>query len=157
RIARLVRDGAIVVGPKPARSPSLTGYPECDAAVRRLADEVWGEGPDDVRGNVGHRYGRGRVVFGQRLSLGAILANIQAKRDLDFTTPSAGARLSYIHRHAGDADIYFVSNQNYRSGEAACTFRVAGKVPEFWHPDTGAVETAPVYEEKAGQVTVPIH
>jgi hypothetical protein len=42
-------------------------------------------------------------------------------------------------------DIYFVSNQRRQSDSAECTFRVSGKIPELWHPDTGAIETAPVW------------
>ncbi len=45
-LARKVRDlvqaGAVVIGPKPQKSPSLSGYPACDAEVGRIADEVWG-------------------------------------------------------------------------------------------------------------------
>jgi hypothetical protein len=33
---------------------------------------------------------------------------------------------------------------------------VSGKVPELWHPDTGAIERAPVYSEKDGVTTVPL-
>src|SRR5207245_1344613 len=39
----LVRAGATVVGPKPIQSPSLAGYPACDAEVQRAAGEVWGD------------------------------------------------------------------------------------------------------------------
>src|SRR5260370_13336093 len=42
RIRELVRAGATVVGPRPQHSPSLAGYPQCDAQVKNLADELWG-------------------------------------------------------------------------------------------------------------------
>ena len=53
-------------------------------------------------------------------------------------------------------DIYFVSNQRDFSAEAECTFRVSGKTPELWHPDSGRIEKAAVYAEKDGRTTVPL-
>ena len=32
-----------MVGPRPLRSPSLADYPQCDAEVQRLADELWAD------------------------------------------------------------------------------------------------------------------
>ena len=44
KLSQLVKAGATVVGPKPDHSPSLTGYPACDAEVKKLADELWPNG-----------------------------------------------------------------------------------------------------------------
>jgi len=63
----------------------------------------------------------------------------------------------YIHRLDGDADIYFVSNQQPNGCLASCTFRVSGKVPELWHPDTGKMETVALYTTADGRTTLPIH
>jgi len=43
RIRDLVEAGASVVGYPPAKSPSLSGYPECDQEVQSLARELWGD------------------------------------------------------------------------------------------------------------------
>ncbi|MBI4998064.1 MAG: polymer-forming cytoskeletal protein, partial [Rhodocyclales bacterium] len=37
-----IHDGATVVGAPPVRSPSLSGYPQCDQEVKKLAAELWG-------------------------------------------------------------------------------------------------------------------
>ena len=63
--------------------------------------------------------------------------------------PSA-THLAYTHRVAGASDIYFISNQRRRFDSAECTFRVSGKVPELWHPDTGVIERAPVWSAQTG-------
>ncbi|MGH9599433.1 MAG: glycosyl hydrolase, partial [Terracidiphilus sp.] len=44
KIQTLVDAGAIVTGPRPQKSPSLSGYPHCDHEVQRLAEELWGSG-----------------------------------------------------------------------------------------------------------------
>ena len=49
KVRELVEAGATVIGPKPRKSPSLSGYPECDAEVKRLADELWGNCDGETR------------------------------------------------------------------------------------------------------------
>jgi hypothetical protein len=44
KVKELVKAGATVVGPPPLKSPSLSGYPGCDAEVKKLAAEMWGSG-----------------------------------------------------------------------------------------------------------------
>jgi len=61
KVRDLVSAGATVIGPRPRKSPSLTGYPECDAEVERLAAEVWGD-CDGVKVTE-HAFGLGRVVW----------------------------------------------------------------------------------------------
>jgi hypothetical protein len=152
KVRELVHDGATVVGPKPTQSPSLTDAPRADAEVRGFAEEVWGD--CDGKKVLEHPYGRGRVVWGKKLE--DVLAQLHAPPDFQYGNTARDARLAYIHRVAGNADLYFVSNQRYRSEQVDCTFRVSGKAPELWHPDTGAREAAPLYQEKDGRVTVPI-
>ena len=61
KVRDLVAAGATVIGPRPRKSPSLAGYPECDAEVERLASEVWGD-CDGVK-ITEHAFGQGRVVW----------------------------------------------------------------------------------------------
>jgi len=42
KIKELAEAGATVIGPRPARSPSLNNYPQCDADVRGLANDIFG-------------------------------------------------------------------------------------------------------------------
>ena len=58
--------------------------------------------------------------------------------------------LRYIHRHIGDTDVYFVANGTTQSFQATCSFRVTGKQPELWHPETGTIADVPFYEEHNG-------
>ncbi len=46
KIKELVAAGATVIGPPPRKSPSLAGYPDCDAEVKKLAGELWTERKD---------------------------------------------------------------------------------------------------------------
>jgi hypothetical protein len=156
KVRDLVSGGATVVGPRPEKSPSLSGYPGCDEEVRRIAGEVWGD--CDGRRVTARAYGKGRVVWGRplvqvltQMGVGPDFAAVaEGGRDL------APPRLATIHRTAGDAEIYFVSNQRYQSAVVLGSFRVAGKAPELWRPDTGRMELAPVYREQGGRTMVPL-
>jgi hypothetical protein len=56
---------------------------------------------------------------------------------------------------AGDADIYYVANRTDRPQVMEARFRVSGKHPEIWHPDTGEIEPAS-YTVADGRTTVPL-
>ncbi|MCL4193564.1 MAG: hypothetical protein KJZ87_17640, partial [Thermoguttaceae bacterium] len=145
KIGELVKAGATVVGPRPLRSPSLSGHPQCDREVERLAAAIWGDGPDNEAGE--HRFGQGRVVWG--LAPERVLAQAGVKPD--FTSRQ---RLRFIHRAAGETDIYFVSNPQPHELTSVATFRVSGKQPELWWPDTGRMERAAMYREQDGRTSV---
>jgi hypothetical protein len=67
KIRDLVKAGATVVGTPPLESPSLSGYPECDAEVQKLAKDLWGslEAPQTV---TKRSYGKGVVHWGGEFS-----------------------------------------------------------------------------------------
>jgi (4-O-methyl)-D-glucuronate---lignin esterase len=153
RIRDLVEQGAVVVGPKPTRSPSLADYPGGDAAVRKLADQVWGN--CDGQTVKEHAFGRGRVIWGKDVA--EVLTELGIRPDCEFAATATKPKMAWIHRVVDGTDVYFVSNQKPVSQDVQCTFRVSGKRPEFWHPDTGRIEPAAVWSEKNGRTTVPFH
>ena len=134
RLDELVRAGATVSGPPPLKAPGLSGYPQCDAEVRDLAAALWGTGkivrdksPDQV------------------LAAQGVGPDFTADRMLDF-----------IHRRIGKADVYFVANTSSHSVNPTCTFRVTGKQPQLWHPDTGQIEPVAAYTPLAGATRIPL-
>jgi len=67
KIRDLVKAGATVVGAPPVASPSLSGYPECDAEVKEIAQELWGA--TDIPANLTKRpYGKGFIYWGGGLT-----------------------------------------------------------------------------------------
>jgi hypothetical protein len=157
KIKRLVEAGATVVGPRPIKSPSLTDYPRCDAEVEQQARELWG--PCDGRTVKEHAVGKGKVVWGKRLE--DILAELGGQPDFQQLTANPGFPLRYIHRQLDDAEVYFVANPNSETADvqgfvAECSFRVAGKQPEVWHPDTGQIERPALWREKNRRTTLPL-
>jgi hypothetical protein len=134
KIKELADAGAKIVGPAPNRSPSLTGYPQCDAEVKKLAAEMWANG---------------KIVTHK--SPEQVLAEMGVPPDF-----KSKARLNYIHRVAGDTDIYFVANPQPRPVKTVAEFRSPGRQPEFWRPETGLTERAAVFHERDGVVHVAL-
>jgi hypothetical protein len=146
KIATLAQAGATIYGQKPAHSPSLTGYPNLEEPLTKLANEMWG--PCDGKNVTEHSYGKGRVVWGEPLEKALEVPP-------DFTYGQGD--LLFIHRRDEPADIYFISNQEQKPVTTECAFRVTGKIPELWHPDTGKHEAIALYSTGMGQTTLPIH
>ncbi len=132
KIEQLVKAGATVVGPKPNRSNGLTDYPARDRKVQQLADLLWGD--CDGQTTVEHRYGEGRVIWGRPLR--GILRQRGVEPDSQFWSDRDDSQFDFIHRHTGAADIYFVRNMTSRAESVTATFRVSGKAPELWLPDS---------------------
>ncbi|MGE5296376.1 MAG: glycosyl hydrolase, partial [Solirubrobacterales bacterium] len=147
KVKELVESGATVLGPKPSASPSLSGYPQCDEEVRRLAAELWGD--TDGQNVLEHRLGKGRVIWSSLPEKVLAESGVPA----DFTT---GQPLRFIHRSAADAEIYFVANLQPHEFTTTCSFRVTGRVPELWRPDSGRMERAAMWEEKDGRTHVVV-
>jgi hypothetical protein len=152
-LRKLVRAGATVVGPRPQHSPSLEDYPKCDKQVASMAEELWGS--CDGKTVLEHQFGKGHVLWGEPLA--DVFESRNLKPDFEFQGASAGTQLTYAHRVDGSTEIYFISNQRRQSDSAECTFRVDGKMPELWHPDTGVIEAAPVWYAKEGRTTLSLN
>jgi hypothetical protein len=156
KLRALVADGATVLGPRPERSPSLVGYPQADAELKTIADELWGD--TDGVSRTKHAFEKGIVVWG--LSPAEVLTGLRVPKDVEYSR-ALDAPISWAHRHAAEkdilfSDIYFVANRSDKPQEIEMRFRAHGQEPEIWHPDTGATEGA-AYTTMDDRTTVPLH
>jgi len=152
KIRDLVSEGAIVIAPRPVRSPSLTGYPASDDEVRAIANDVWGA--IDGKSITENHYGKGKIYWGKPVT--EVLAGAKTPLDFEYNRPEFDTNLVWIHRRSADADFYFVANQKERAEDVKTSFRVDGKEAELWHPDTGMTEPAE-YKIENGRTIVPLH
>jgi len=132
KIHSLVENGATVVGPRPLVSPSLKGYPEVDLEIQSLATVLWGD--LDGFSRVRRMVGKGRVIWG--LPLFEVLTSLYIPKDVDYSRP-LDMDIFWIHRRTEDAEFYFIVNSSDRIQDIDIRFRVSGKAPELWFPDTG--------------------
>jgi hypothetical protein len=59
--------------------------------------------------------------------------------------------LRFVHRQTRDADIFFAVNRATWPVDTPVTFRIKDRMPEFWDPDTGTIESAPFQETSDGR------
>jgi len=153
KVKELVEAGATVIGPKPTELTSLSGYPQCDAELNTLAEELWGKLPVPLSGKR-RNVGQGRVISGQTAR--AVLLGDGVKSDFEFSGGDGLTSLDYIHRRDGEAEIYFVCNSSNRFETVSCTFRVTGKQPELWDPVSGKTRPAAIWSQSEGRTVVPL-
>ncbi len=147
KIKELVEAGATVIGTPPQQSPGLSGYPDCDAEVRRFAAELWGE--DRATSGQERRVGQGRVYRATEPE--KVLRESGVPEDSVFDQP-----MRSLHRALDGADVYFVANPAPRHVTVTGTFRVRGRIPELWWPESGRREPAPVFEERGDRTSVAL-
>ena len=152
RLRDLVHAGATIVGSRPRRSPSLADYPTADRKVEGIAQELWGDLDGSTRT---HRsVGGGRVIWGRPLE--AVLQEAGRPADVVVAADSGAPAIEWTHRRTADWDLYLLSNPSPAARRLEVTFRVSGRVPEIWHPDTGSTETLALWREEGGRTTLPL-
>ena len=134
KVNALALNGAVVVGLKPKKSPSLKTYPKCDETVEKMANKLWDTGL--IKENS--------------------IIDVLKKQTIpsDFSIEDGDREsIDFIHRKTEGADIYFVVNSKKESRELACRFRIIGKQPEFWNAETGEITNASVWKENDDATT----
>ena len=142
KLDQLIRAGAIVVARKPIGG---LGMASPDGAVAAYVDKLWGKARGEMR-NVG----RGRLYSG---SLAAALAAERLVPDIQMN----GAALLGLHREIGAGDFYYISNRTNQPAANTITFRVTGRVAEWWSPEDGSIRPLSYEQiEGATRVSVPL-
>ncbi len=147
RIRDMVLQGVSVLGEPPLATPGLADYPRADVKLKALVEELWGTGTEPVKER---KVGKGRVF-----------SNISPEEALnrigivpDFVSDK---KLRYIHRKINETDVYFISNGADSMVVANCTFRVTGKRPYWWNPETGQTKAISTYASTGeGILRIPV-
>lgn len=132
KLGELVKAGMYVAGAKPERSPSLIDNP---AEFITLANQIWSSPTVSIQ------------------SIEAALAKVGVEKDVDIT--GASSPILFVHRQTSNADLYWLDNRSDNTNQATISFRVTGKVPELWNPETGKLEKVS-YQIKDGRTIVPL-
>jgi hypothetical protein len=152
KIKKLVHSGATVAGVKPETSTGLYRYEKTDRKVKKIADELWGQGNAPV---VDKTYGKGRIVCGKSIS--EILADRNILPDMTYKSYRDGSSIDFTHRKVGDTEIYYLANLVEKADYLNVTFRVAGKTPSIWNPADGSVAHQPVYADDGERISMPLY
>ncbi len=149
KVKELIDGGATVFATsnRIVKTPGLTDYPQCDEEVKKLAEDLWEGGKLKV-------LPVGRPTddpFPHAAKVNRWLSEHGLPPDFHATK-----HLGYTHRMIGDTDVYFVANPSPQNVDVVAKFRVTGKKPELWWPDTGHTAAAIAYEDKDGVTSLPL-
>jgi hypothetical protein len=138
KLKEFVDAGLTVIGPRPETASGLSGFPESDAEVKRLADELWGSS---------------RVISGTTAR--DALNRLNVKPDFE-SEGSDNAEINFIHRRDADTDIYFIANRSTNAVALNCAFRISEKAPELWDAVSGGHHFAMAYTQSGGMTKIPL-
>lgn len=137
-LEKLVNNGAVIIGRKPERTTSLKNYPDGDAELKAIADQLWGG--CDGRNILSNKYGKGTVYWGKTVK--EVLKELNIPPDFEVRgIDNSDDQIDHIHRKTEIEDIYFISNSSEEEQEITCVFRVdKNRIPELWDAETGLVQ-----------------
>ncbi|WP_319590060.1 glycosyl hydrolase [uncultured Draconibacterium sp.] len=136
KLAKLANEGAVIVGSRPVQKAGMQGDEE---EFKQLVDEIWNTGKSTIRENE---------------SMEQVLSSLNLNPDFSYSADN-DLELLNVHRKVGNTDIYWVNNRSNDFESVKATFRVAGKKPEIWHPETGDKEDVS-YTIANGMTTVTL-
>jgi hypothetical protein len=163
KIESLVKDGAVIIGNPPLKSPGLENYPECDRQIAAKSGSMWGETP--APSQISERIvGKGKIYWGGAFSQIALPelypdygATASILREMGIPEDfKSDAPVRYTHQLIPSGEIYFVSNKTNAVVNDNCSFRVSKGSPELWNPMTGETRQLSDFETKKGQVQIPL-
>jgi alpha-L-rhamnosidase len=152
RAEEYLRNGGTLIGERPLRSQGIVP-PEDAQQFEAIADKLWSacEKSSDKHIEIGK--GQLFCMASARNALGAmgILPDMQQVGD------SKIAALDYVHRRAGEMEIYFIRNTLDKPIETAVLLRVRDKQPEIFDADSGDVEKSLLFSPTAdGRTMLPL-
>jgi hypothetical protein len=151
RLRDLVRDGMLLLSPRPAYSLGMRDLEKATQAFDAAVDDVWGDVPIPAEGR---GVGDGRVFSDVPVQHVLDAAGVQP--DVTCATGRVDGQVAWLHRSDTGRDIYFIANRQRRQEEAACSFRIAGRAPELWRAADGSITGAVVYAENDGRTVVDL-
>lgn len=149
KVAALVKQGATVVGPRPTAMSGFSPQSNDLAAFDALTKDLW---KDSAQGET--KIGDGRLVWGKTAR--EVMQAAGVGPDFEHAGVSDAGTIDWIHRTAGDTDIYYVTSRWPTAEKIEATFRVSGRQPELWDPVTGRTRDATAFRQKDGRTTVPL-
>lgn len=151
KIEELLKQGATILGNRPNTVIGLKNFKERDEEFQLLANKIWGNS-SSKKGRI--KYGKGLLITGEDEK--HILTQKGLGEDFKYLEKE-GAQLDYIHRKTDNEDIYFISNQDSISANKQITFRIHGKVPYLFDPESGEVKQLALFSDNGKRTVIKLN
>lgn len=152
KILELLKEGATVfIDEKPNLQPGIQS--EADQKKwQNVIDEIWNNSNAST-----WKIGKGTVV--KLPYLGNDFAEIGISQDVFFPnlSRSESETIAWTHRKSEMEEIYFLSNQKEEKRKFEASFRVVGKIPQWYNPVTDKTSALANWKIENGRTIVSIH
>lgn len=149
RLAELARQGGDLVFMErlPEGAPGLHEQEERSGEVRRLVGALWAGTPPAAGAVANPGQGSVALVAGRAQAIERLRAVLAP--DVEIVAGAAAPRsaedVGFVHRRAGEVDLYLVANVSGEPRDLRVRFAVGHREPERWDGETGA-PSAVAYE-----------
>ena len=143
KLGQMVKDGAVLVGPQPVATPSLSDQ---DSRFREIVCDMWSGKPVTV-------YGHGKVL---NCSVEDAVEAIGCVPDVILSKPHEDSMYMYVHRIFDGCHIYWLDSRTKNTEDVEASFDVRGLVPEVWNAVDGSMRPAS-YKTEKGRTVVKLH
>jgi hypothetical protein len=132
KILELVKEGATVfIDEKPTLQPGM--HSDADyKSWQIIVDEIWNNNFNTTT----QKIGKGTII--KLPYLGNDFTSIGIQQDVYFPklNRANSQTIAWAHRRTSTEDIYFLSNQKEEKRNFEASFRITGKIPEWYNPVT---------------------
>ncbi len=137
-LQEFAQNGGVVIATRrlPDLAPGFAATSAQHGQVRAISQQLFGGGA-----------GTARLVEDEASQLGTVLTGLVTP---DLALSPVSPSIGFIHRRAGDAEVYFVANTSNARYTGKATFRVAGMQTEWWDPMSGVATPADVRPSPVG-------
>ena len=142
KLEEFVRGGGVLIASRrlPTVAPGLVATESEQNQLREIVNRLF-EGPAPSA----------HLVKEEKSELGRTFGRLlQPDLQLSPAIPEIG----FIHREAGDAEIYFMANTSNMPRSVVATFRQQKMQPEWWDPMTGNVSSAEVLKQTEKSIAI---
>ncbi len=131
-LAEFVRSGGVLIASRrlPAIVPGFAAADRDNDGVRRISRDLFSSSSE-----------RALFVQDEKTQLSSALRSM-LQPDVAFSPGAPG--IGFVHRKAGESDIYFLANSANTRQTVEASFRVAGAEAEWWDPASGRREPASI-------------
>lgn len=148
KLKALLEDGLWISAIKPTSWPGqLT--PKEQTEWKSLVEDLWNKLPDGV-----YRYGSGRLFI--HVPVEKIMEEAKLNPDFTYTSSNPNALVQSQHRRIGSDEVWFVGNSRRQNDTILASFRIIGKQPEWWDPQTGTIRSINIFRQHDEQTLIPL-
>ncbi len=153
KIVELVKAGVTVfIDEKPNLLPGIQSETD-QKKWQNVIDEIWNNNSNSSTWKIG----KGTII--KLPYLGNDFASIGIEQDVYFSklNRAESETIAWTHRKSQTEDVYFLSNQKEEKRSFEASFRIDGKIPEWYNPVTDKTTTLSNWKIENGRTIVSIN